>query len=609
MPVNPLLGEEEDKKDEAKITAQGEAVDVPLADTGQQAQVGGPAPTASGSFTNLNKYIEANKDQGAGLGSKVEQNVEKSANQGLSSLSSAQQEFGKAQEQAGVTPNINKEYVQSTIEKAQKSPAQVGEEDIKNFTTTAQKAQALEKGTDTAPKSLSEVKSYQTAKGQLEGATEKAGLTKTESGREQLLKESFARPDYTKGQSSLDQLLTQNVDANRQRFNDLQNRLLGQYGLATQDAKAVQAAAQKREQVKQQTGDVAKAIQSQLTSKDTGVLPKYENELLARPGQLNAEQAKKLADKQAALKQYLQGATLFGANPDELIRNALASASPVGAANYGNAISPEQAARLSVLNRLAGREAGTLGNMAIPQVSADQFQTGVNYDPNKIVSAINDKRNALKNDTQSQIGLVNSVASNPAAIWNKDSAPINVANKNYPVNESYKNSYDSVVKSVNDLADIASRYGIKLDKSIPDPAKTAQQTAAYYHNQYLPELQSKVKSFDSQLKSLSDKYQTKYPPYYGFLNPAYAKDPQVVKLTNDRNAVKAEYDKYNYAGANNVPNDNLMKLAQAKVNEAFKQSSKELGGKLSEIRNQFFKQLNNTNAFNSIPGLQTGLNK
>lgn len=410
MPINPLQQDEEDKKKtegaipDATQISSGESANV----SGGQSQGPVAAPTAqpgSGSFTNLNQYVEANKDQGAGLGSKLAQNVQQTANQGLSSLGASQQEFSKAQQAAGVNPNdFTTEKITQTAQKALDNPSDIGQSDIDAFNQARAKSAAFTAGSDVAPKDIQELTSYQGAVSQLQGAQDKANLTGTESGRETLLRDTFKRPDYTKGQSALDQLFTQNVPENRQKFESLRQNLLGQYGLSGQENQAIQNAAQQRQQAITGTQQAAQNIQNTLLGPDNkgGLVGGYESQLEAKPGQVQSDQQQNLKTAQDIVRQYInnQYGSTWGLDPNQLV-NSVVSPTAAGQATLQNTLSQQDVAKLNALNALAGRQANTLGTETLGPLDTTSYDSSANFDYGKGRQLIEQRQNALKTDTAS----------------------------------------------------------------------------------------------------------------------------------------------------------------------------------------------------------------
>lgn len=450
MPINPLSTDDTidpNNPDKANTTnsggvstaqspstqiSSGTSSTVSGAPSGQGAATGAaPAATpGSGNFTNLNQYVEANKDQGAGLGNAVAQGVQKSANTGLTSLSGAQNEFNTAEKAAGVNPNdYTTEKVYGVVQNALTNPSSVQQSDIANANDVKTKATNLAAGSDTAPKALTDLSSYQTAAGQLTDAQNNATLTGTEAGRGQLLKQQFARPDYSAGQNNLDQLLTQNIPANQQKFDTLRQSLLGQYGLASQENQAIQNAADTRAKTVSDTTNAEQNIQNVLFGSPTadangnpitpaaapqgvqyGVLGNYYNQLQAAPTTANQQQATDLAAKQTALTNYLTsqyGQSVYGVPVSQLVNSMISTQNPTGSASLTNTMTPQQLQSLQVLNQLAGQTGsnintiGTGPNATVIDPNAvgqNQFNAGVNENVGAGQDIVNQKAGQYRSD-------------------------------------------------------------------------------------------------------------------------------------------------------------------------------------------------------------------
>lgn len=420
MPINPLdqgsddpNQEDQDKKNQI---SSGESVNVtgegstPAAGGGVSTPAPASSPSKSGSFTNLNQYLEANKDQAQGLGGKLEENVQKSANVGLQDLSKSQQEFNTAQQAVSADPNkYNTANVLNTVQNAVYNPSGVQQSDIDAFNTVRSQNAAFQAGTDTAPKDLTENATYQTAGNELGQAEQNAQLTGTESGRQTLLQQAFQRPNYSQGQVALDQLLTQNTPENRQRLEDLRTNLLGQYGLANQQTQAVQNAAAGRQQAITDTQQAANNISNVLTgtapagdnSGQYGILTQYAQQLQSKPDQLMAEQAQAKQQALDYLTNYYKSQPTYGIDPASLAAQLVGSASP-GAATVQNSLSSDEIARLNVLNKLAGNDPNQLGSTTLGNPDTNLFNPSATIDYTKAPQQIKDAAAVYSNKIQTQ---------------------------------------------------------------------------------------------------------------------------------------------------------------------------------------------------------------
>jgi hypothetical protein len=165
-----------------------------------------PAAKASGSFTNLQSYLDANKDQAAGMGQKVVDNLDSTANTAKSNIDN----FSN-----GVS-SVNK----------------VNQDDLNNNfyndPTKADKAAYTTLKTGyTGPNDVSKVNGYSDSIDAWNKASQGLKDASTESGRQQLLKNTYDKPGYTAGQNMLDQTLVQNNADSKSAFENVQNKWSG----------------------------------------------------------------------------------------------------------------------------------------------------------------------------------------------------------------------------------------------------------------------------------------------------------------------------------------------------------------------------------------------
>lgn len=391
--------------------SDGGSVSLHAPSSGQQ------IPTSSGSFTNLGQYVAANKEQARGLGGRLEENVQKAAGQGLSTLSEAGKEYKTNIESAGVKPeDFSEEKVTQAVTAAQ-TPQSI-EQQAKSFEEARTKQAQLAKGSE-AVTPYQQQQSFQIAKGQMGEAAQKAGMTGIEAGRQTLLQEAYKRPDYSKGQQSLDQLLTQTSPENRQRFENLRQNLLGQYGLANTETQSIQQAAQQRQNIQagteqsfqnintalygklapgykygpigqdntptildaqgnevpkdQTTGTYAANVfstQAETQQPQYGALPSYYQQLQAAPQAAQTALSTDYQNKAAQLAAYFKEhpEQLYGTKVEDMVARVLggapsttASPEAPGSATLQNVMTPEQLARVQALNTLAGRNQNLIG--------------------------------------------------------------------------------------------------------------------------------------------------------------------------------------------------------------------------------------------------------
>lgn len=191
-------------------------------------------PTSSGSFTNLQNYLNANADQSEGLGGKISQNVQSEANQGVSGLNDSVKSFKSDTDTAADGINADTaNTVKDTFNKALTDPTSLQDSDyttVNNiYGANGQTGLGADYASneDSGPKDLTGYDSYNNSVAKLQSASNDAQNLGTESGRQELLNQAYARPDYGQGQQQLDQLLLQGSAANAKNFQTIQNNLLG----------------------------------------------------------------------------------------------------------------------------------------------------------------------------------------------------------------------------------------------------------------------------------------------------------------------------------------------------------------------------------------------
>lgn len=185
---------------------------------------GGPkskTPGSSGSFTNLQKYLDANQEQAAAMGDKVVQGVTQETDKARDSLTGVQDTFSKGV-QAGTTQGDATLFNDVALDPS----AVVGDDkksaDFSKILTASGKGYA---GPDDITKTEGygdAVTNYNVAGGDVTNA----GNAK---GRKLLLQKDYARPDYSEGQQNFDNMLLGRSSSAQRGLQNLQdqNRNLG----------------------------------------------------------------------------------------------------------------------------------------------------------------------------------------------------------------------------------------------------------------------------------------------------------------------------------------------------------------------------------------------
>lgn len=203
----------------------------------------------SGSWANLQSYLDANQDQAKQMGEKVAGGITGDIEGAKQSFESAQKEFDQA-------PAINLEKEKGTIDQVLKDPAKASDQDVSHF-------QDLTKGTYGGPKSIQDTSGWATAAANANKAQTSTDLSKSEEGRQTLLSREYARPDYSQGAKTLDQMLIQrSPDAQKAIQDSAQkwgaiNQAIGAApgSTAALGAQRTQAAADAAEYAKKQAGE------------------------------------------------------------------------------------------------------------------------------------------------------------------------------------------------------------------------------------------------------------------------------------------------------------------------------------------------------------------
>jgi hypothetical protein len=320
------------------------------------------ANSASGQYTNLQAYLDANKgnNQAQNLAGKVNTEVDEAAN----AQKQSEQSFKGLVDQNTVKEDLG------LYDKIKQDPTALGQEDKDTFTKmrTAQYR---------GPKNLADdFSDYVNAQKENSEAQQAGQATQSESGRMALLKRFYGRPDYTQGQQKLDQLLVQNDEGADSAFSAAKQRADKQ---SASFGNLKDSLNQYAQQAAETTGNTAKNASNFIGQQEQGLednlKSNYQNEISRRDkeyndinqalasGQITQSQAKKLRldASQGAVK-------LYGQNPLSYLSK---SATPT----LSEFTSKGDAAKYQALADLAGQQNTLL-------TSPEQFGT---YDPNKAV--------------------------------------------------------------------------------------------------------------------------------------------------------------------------------------------------------------------------------
>ena len=296
-------------------------------------------PTSSGSFTNLNNYLNANQgwnSSGGGLAGQVVSNINNQANTTQGDITNAQNAFTDQNTQAqnaysGYTPDTATSTATSAVNNA---VSNTGSDNPDYVSTISNLANAKYSG-PSGLESISGDNNLTNLQTQASNLGNEASQTQTESGRYNLLNQMFGGANYNSGEQNLDNVLMESNPSQLQTLNGAQrianNVTSNLNNTETQDQAAAQSA---------QTNDAAlaaatKAALNSAASSYLNTLPGGS----ANPGT-------------TPLSQYAMGANGIAANP------------------Y-NTMTANQFTGLNNLNSLLGSTtAGTVGSLANTDVGA-----------------------------------------------------------------------------------------------------------------------------------------------------------------------------------------------------------------------------------------------
>jgi len=167
--------------------------------------------TGSGSWTNLESYMEANKPQAFGqkVAGLVDSDIDSARNQQAASATGFKKQVDDN------TTNFDNEFVTGTVANA--GSTALSDADKLKF---KKQKDAEFKG----PGQLADTDAYTDAYKKTQKASDVVKSSKTEPGRFALLDNYFARPTYGRGEKALDNLLVQNDEGSREAFGAVQEK-------------------------------------------------------------------------------------------------------------------------------------------------------------------------------------------------------------------------------------------------------------------------------------------------------------------------------------------------------------------------------------------------
>ncbi len=364
----------------------------------------GNKPSSSGSFTNINKYINANKDIDAdqgGMAGKVSNNISQQAQQQSQNLQGAQNAFNQQAQQ-----NVSTYNNMGAVNQAAADPYGFMQSNPQGM----QQVQAAENAEYKGPsgfESLSGSQNLNNLQTQNSNLQNLAKQTQSQAGQFNLLKQMFGTPSYTRGQQGLDQAIMNNTAGAQDQFAKArQSASQAGAGLNASEQQA-QNQAQQYGQQAQQIGENARGTLNNAVGNVNTQLSGKLNDFTKQGGTqetLIANAQKQLASGQISPEVYAAlggdksgiaaGQYLYGLDPTSFITK--------GAAPTVNQLaSTQDYNKLNALNQLLGTNANVDNQSFLGQFSdpgkAGTAGTGVNFNQTGFQNALKDAQGNYNN--------------------------------------------------------------------------------------------------------------------------------------------------------------------------------------------------------------------
>jgi hypothetical protein len=235
--------------------------------TGSQAGAS-DKPASSGAYTNLQDYLNANKDNAATLGQNVGNNIRQAGNDASNAINDSSNQFSQQVGQ-GTIKNLDaaSQDASNIVSNARNTTAgqSLSANDLGRFkdVSTAQYS---------GPNNWQSANVYQPAFDKVQNVQNESNLLSTDSGRYALLQKFFNRPDYTSGQTNLDGLLLNGNQEGRDALASARNDVsgIGNQFQSAQDTGAA-LAAQTKAQTDQVRNDALSGFNTNRDQENTAV--------------------------------------------------------------------------------------------------------------------------------------------------------------------------------------------------------------------------------------------------------------------------------------------------------------------------------------------------
>jgi hypothetical protein len=376
-----------------------------------------PAPTSSGAYPNLSKYMSANQNwtnsQGQGLGQSVAGNLNQQGqqvNQATNAANSAFQNQGNNW-QSGVNQASN------TFQSGLANPYASAQ----NNDYTAAAGQALNANYQ-GPQNL--FSQNQNLNQQAQNYLTNANQTQSAAGQTNLLQQMYGgKGNYNQGEQALDQsLLQNNAQSQAQLQQANQNAIQSNQNLQQSNQSAQQMATNWGNYGKQQQQANIGALNNAVGGVNQNIQNEYQSALAAQPAALAAAQA---ALQSGNVSQQIanglgitQGEQFYNVNPNQYVSNANLNTN--NTASTGDYQNMQALAKLGALNSAAfnPNSAATVQQYSTAPTQQYNAQNGyLNYDQAGLQNAIQGAAQAYQGQAAGDIGAINSIGNNNNTLY------------------------------------------------------------------------------------------------------------------------------------------------------------------------------------------------
>lgn len=310
-----------------------------------------PGPSKSGSWTNLNSYLDANADQGAAVGSQIANTINSQGQSDQDAINNLSSGFNQAVQAS--TVNANQGAVDQSINDAESNNLSAADQ-----TAFDQQANASYSG----PTDITQATGYSQAAQGASNAAVAAQQAQTEAGRDVLLQNQFnnaSTSGYNQGENNLDQLLLEG-SGGAGSINQAANQWTGLGGQLNSDVTTDNANAASGAATTQATAANALSdFNTQRTAADTSVASALAAQQAGYSTDYNALVSALNGYSGGNLNLNQQQATTLGLGQNQRLYDLYQQSPQLGtqylsqaAFNAGAEITPQQQAELAALDTL-----------------------------------------------------------------------------------------------------------------------------------------------------------------------------------------------------------------------------------------------------------------